>query len=200
MLSVGHGRLSLAPGLSFNEALHEYSLNGIKFEGVTRKIGEKLGLDYSKATGIIEGRTDEGSNIHKWVQEWIDTGSMTCVHPGARWVKSALELKYIKGTAAVLRSEVLVSDLKHYASAIDLLVEQDGVYDILDIKSGRFKPEYLAWQLGCYKWFLSLQGKEVRKCMCVCVHDKMIYNVRPRSFEDIEELLYGKGKLRQTTA
>ena len=195
MLSVGHGRISLAPGLSFNEALHEYTLNGVRFEGVTRRIAQKLRLDYGKAGDMLEGRCGEGSNIHGWVQEWIDTGRMSTVHPGALWVRDALEKRYADGGIAVARSEVLVSDLRHYASAIDLLVEQDGVYDILDIKSGKFKPEYLAWQLGCYKWFLSLQGKEVRRCYCVCVHDKMFYRVAPRASEDIVELLYGKGKL-----
>lgn len=196
MLSVGHGRLSLAPGLSFNEALHEYTYNGMRFEGVTRRIGERLGIDYSKAGGLIQGRCDEGTNVHKWVQGWIDTGRMESIHPGAQWVKSELESRYNGDWIAVLHSEVLVSDLKHFASAIDLLVEKDGRYDILDIKTGKFKPDYLAWQLGCYKWFLSLQGKEVDRCMCMCVHDRMTYRVMPRPYDDIKELLYGKSKLR----
>ena len=200
MLSVGHGRLSLAPGLNFNEALHMYTLNGMTLSGVTKKVSEKLHLDYGKAGNLISDRCSEGSNIHGWVQHWIDTGKMDCVHPGALWVKSELEKRYAKDGIAVARSEVLVSDLKQYASAIDLLIEQDGVYDILDIKTGKFKPEYLSWQLGIYRYFLLLQGKEVRKCWCVCVHDRMMYRVEPRSFEDVKELLYGKSKLRKTAA
>jgi hypothetical protein len=88
-------------------------------------------------------------------------------------------------------SEVLVWDLKDYASAVDIIVEHDGIYDLYDIKTGAFKPEYLAWQLGCYKWFLELQGKVVGKCTCICVHDKMFYRVLPRDMNDVKTLLYG---------
>ena len=192
MLFTGFGRISLADGVSFDEESHEYRLNGMRLSGVTGKISERLGLRYDESGGMLEGKCGEGTNIHRWVQEWIDTGTMRAVHPGARWVKDALETRYLGPIVGTARSEVLVTDGSRYASAIDIVVEHDGAYDIYDIKTGKFNPEYLAWQLGCYRWFLTLRGLEVRRCMCLCVRDRMAYNVRPRGAADIRSLLYGK--------
>lgn len=192
MLYVGRGRKSFAPEVSFNEALHEYTMHGRRLSGVTRKICERMKLNYSDAESLVVERCDEGSQVHKWIQDWIDTGKFDTIHPGAKWVHDELVRRY--GSAdvkALAMSEVLVYDLKDYASAVDIIVEHDGVYDLYDIKTGKFKPEYLAWQLGCYKWFLELQGKKVGKCACICVHDKMFYRVLPRSTEDVKVLLYG---------
>ena len=192
MLIVGDGRLSLAPGVSFDEESHEYRLNGRRLSGVTGRIAERLRLRYDESAGMLDGRCGEGSNIHKWVSSWIDTGKMDTVHPGALWVRDALETKYLgPNILGVARSEVLVTDMRDYASAVDILVERDGAYDIYDIKTGKFNPEYLAWQLGCYRWFLTLRGLDVKRCMCLCVRDRMAYNVRPRGAEDVRALLYG---------
>lgn len=191
MLITGLGRITLAPGVSFDEESHEYRLGGIRLSGVTGKISGRLGLRYDEAGDMLGDKCDEGSNIHKWVQEWIDTGKMRTVHPGAVWVRNALETRYLGSIVGVARSEVLVSDLQDYASAVDIMVEHDGAYDIYDIKTGKFNPEYLAWQLGCYRWFMTLRGLTVRRCMCLCVRDRMAYNVRPRGAEDVRALLYG---------
>ena len=192
MLYVGRGRKSFAPEVSFDEALHEYTMHGRRLSGVTHKICERMKLNFKDAGSLVGERCDEGSQVHKWIQEWIDTGKFTTVHPGAKWVHDELIRRY--GSAevkALAMAEVLVYDLKDYASAVDIIVEHDGVYDLYDIKTGKFKPEYLAWQLGCYRWFLELQGKKVGKCACICVHDKMFYRVLPRSTEDVKVLLYG---------
>ena len=192
MLYVGRGRKSFAPEVSFNEALHEYTMRGRRLSGVTRKICERMKLNYSDAESLVVERCDEGSQVHKWIQDWIDTGKFDTIHPGAKWVHDELVRRYgSTDVKALAMSEVLVYDLKDYASAVDIIVEHDGVYDLYDIKTGKFKPEYLAWQLGCYKWFLELQGKKVGKCACICVHDKMFYRVLPRSTEDVKVLLYG---------
>lgn len=192
MLYVGRGRKSFASEVSFNEALHEYSIHGRILSGVTRKICERMKLNFSDAENLVVERCDEGSQVHKWIQEWIDTGVFNTIHPGAKWVHDELIRRYAKSDCnALAMSEVLISDLGDYASAIDIVVEHDGVYDLYDIKTGKFKPEYLAWQLGCYKWFMTLQGKIVDKCACICVHDKMVYRVLPRDSRDVQILLYG---------
>lgn len=191
MLYVGRGRKSLAPEVSFNEALHEYTMHGKRLSGVTHKICERMKLNYSEAGSLVGERCDEGSQVHKWIQEWIDTGKFDTLHPGAKWVHDELIRRYGKADCkAVAYAEVLVYDLQSYASAVDIIVEHDGVYDLYDVKTGKFRPEYLSWQLGIYKWFLTLQGLEVGKCACICVHDKMFYKVLPRDTEDVKNLLY----------
>lgn len=192
MLYVGRGKKSFAPGVSFNEALHEYCLKGKRLSGVTHKICERLKLNYSEVGSLVGERCSEGSQVHKWIQDWIDTGKFDTLHSGAKWVHDELVRRYSSSDCkAVAYSEVLVYDMKDYASAVDIIVEHDGVYDLYDIKTGKFKPDYLAWQLGIYKAWLELQGKTVGKTMCICVKDKMFYRVLPRSFGEVQILLYG---------
>lgn len=192
MLYVGRGRKSFAPGVSFNEVLHEYSVHGRKLSGVTRKICERMKLNFKDAENLVVERCDEGSQVHKWIQDWIDTGKFDTIHPGAKWIHDELIRRYGSvDIRALAMSEVLVYDLKDYASAVDIIVEHDDVYDLYDIKTGACKLDYLAFQLGCYKWFLELQGKQVGKCYCICVKDRMFYKILPRSSEDIKVLLYG---------
>lgn len=192
MLYVGRGRKSFAPGVSFNEVLHEYSAHGRKLSGVTRKICERMKLNFKDAESLVVERCDEGSQVHKWIQDWIDTGKFDTIHPGAKWIHDELIRRYGSvDIRALAMSEVLVYDLKDYASAVDIIVEHDDVYDLYDIKTGACKLDYLAFQLGCYKWFLELQGKQVGKCYCICVKDRMFYKILPRSSEDIKVLLYG---------
>jgi len=192
MLVVGKGRVSYAPGVSFNEVLHEYHYRGKQLSGVTRKICERMKLNFKDAENQVIERCDEGSQVHKWIQDWIDTGVFDTIHPGAKWVHDELTRRYSSpDLRAVAMSEVLVWDLKDYASAVDIIVEHDGIYDLYDIKTGAFKPEYLAWQLGIYKAWLELQGKVVGKTSCICTKDRLFYRVMPRSFDDVKTLLYG---------
>lgn len=190
MLRTGNRRISFAPGVCFDDALHEYTLRGMRLSGVTSRIGRELKLHYSGTDGMLDSKCGEGTNIHRWVQEWIDTGVMHSVHPAATWVHDELHRRYAGDTVCVAYSEVLVSDLGRYASAVDIVVEHDGLYDIWDMKTGAFKPEYLSWQLGCYKWFLELQGLRVDRCGCLCTRDKMVYRIKPRDSEDVRRLLY----------
>lgn len=197
MLYVGQGRKSFAPEVSFDEVLHEYHYHGRKLSGVTHKICERMKLNFREAEDLVSERCDEGSQVHKWIQDWIDTGKFDTIHPGAKWVHDELIRRYSAADInALAMSEVLVWDLKDYASAVDIVVKHDDVYDLYDIKTGRCKLDYLAFQLGCYKWFLELQGKQVGKCACICVHDKMVYRVLPRSMEDVQILLYGDLKAK----
>ena len=192
MLVVGKGRVSFAPGVSFNDMLHEYHYKGKQLSGVTRKICERMKLNFKDAENQVIERCDEGSQVHAWIQEYLDTGIMTTVHSKALWVKQELCRRYsASDVKAVAMSEVLVSDFGKYASAVDIIVEHDGIYDLFDVKTGKFKPEYLAWQLGIYKTWLEMQGKTVGKCYCICTKDEMFYKVLPRNAEDVKALLYG---------
>ena len=192
MLYVGKGRRSFAPGVSFNEALHIYTRSGHTLSGVTGKICERMKLNFKDAENLVVERCDEGSQVHKWIQEWIDGGVMNTIHPKALWVKKELTRRYSDcDMNALAMSEVLITDFGKYASAIDIVVEHNKVYDLFDIKTGAFKPEYLAWQLGIYKTWLEMQGKTVGRCYCICTKDEMFYKVLPRSADDVKALLYG---------
>lgn len=191
MLVVGNSRkqINLAPGVTFNEALHEYYKSGKKLSGVTGRIGKRLGLSYGGEA--VKNACEQGSYLHGWIQEWINTGKLNSVHPDAVYVKDALEKKYSGEERFVCYSEVLVTDNIGTSSAIDIMVlRPDNTLDIYDIKTGVVKPDYLSWQLGCYAYFCSLMNYKVHRCYCIASRDHMIYSIKPRSEEDIKNLLY----------
>ena len=130
MLYVGRGRKSFAPEVSFNEVLHEYTIHGRKLSGVTRKICERMKLNFQDAESLVVERCDEGSQVHKWIQEWIDTGKFDTIHPGAKWVHDELIRRYGGADVkALAMSEVLVYDLKDYASAVDIIIQLSRLRD-----------------------------------------------------------------------
>jgi hypothetical protein len=180
--------MNLAPGVEFNEEKHEYYYRGRKLSGVTGLISKRLGL--RMPAEFVEEHRLEGVHIHQAIQKWIDTGDPGSVHPGVRWIMESWD----DSPAIATNSEVLVSDRKQYASSVDILVERkDGLLDIYDIKKGVFRRDYATWQLSIYKYFIEqFAERKVNRCCCVCVRDKQYYDVYPKAFDQVEELLYGK--------
>jgi hypothetical protein len=126
-------RLVLAAGVEFFEDGHEYYLKGKRLSGVTGLIAKKLGQKMPQE--FLEEHQEEGIHVHKAVQRWIETGSSSSAHPGVKWITETLFRQYANRPAAVY-AETLVSDLKRYASAVDIIVEKTpgGKLDIYDIK------------------------------------------------------------------
>jgi hypothetical protein len=90
-------------------------------------------------------------------------------------------------------SEVLVSDFKQYASAVDIIQEMTAAsLAIYDVKKGIFKRDYVTWQLSIYKYFIEkYAGRRVDTCVCICMKDREYYDIFPKPFEQVERLLYG---------
>jgi hypothetical protein len=86
---------------------------------------------------------------------------------------------------------VLVSDFKEYASAVDIVSEYIGGLQLYDIKKGVFKREYVTWQLSIYKYFIEkYAGRRVASCICISMKDREFYDIFPKSYEQVEKLLY----------
>lgn len=195
MLVVGNQRkqINLAPGVQFDEAEHKYSKSGVSLTGVTGRISSRLGLKYGGE--VVKEKCEAGAFLHKWIQDWINTGKLSTVHPDAVFIKKALEKRYDGDDRYICYSEVLVTDSIGTSSAVDVMVVRpDGTLDLFDIKSGAVKPEYLAWQLGTYAYFCSLAKYEVHGCYCIAAKDHQIYKIKPREPSDIKALLYGTGR------
>ena len=180
--------MNLARGVQFDKALHSYTYNGKNLSGVTHLISDRLGLHFGGAP--VDERAAEGTHIHEAVEEWINTGLMVSKHSGVDWIVSELKKRFKIRKPLSVFSEVLITDYNMYASAVDVMVQYEDGWELLDIKTGRFKPEYLAWQLGIYKYFVEKAGLVVKNCWCVCVRDKMFYKVLPKDVDDVEGLLY----------
>jgi hypothetical protein len=179
--------VSLAPGVEFDEAMHEYWYKGKQLSGVTGLISKKLGIKMPQE--FVEEHRIEGVHVHKAVQKWIETGDPESVHPGVRWLIS----RFPRNSFCGLFSEVLVSDFQKYASAVDIIqTVGDHVIDIYDVKKGVFKRDYVTWQLSMYKYFIEKYADLlVRNCVCICLKDREYYEIFPKSVEQVEKLLYG---------
>jgi hypothetical protein len=183
---VSQGKLT-TPGIEFHEDEHKYYRKGKELSGITGVIGAKLGKKFPET--FVEEHRGQGSHIHKAIEGYIHTGKEISVHPAARWAVSCLEYQQEEGYK--LYSEVLVTDHKKYASAIDILAVRDDQIIIFDTKAGNFMRESVSWQLGVYQYFLEeMTNMSVFRCYCLATKDRNIYPIIPKSFEDVRRLLY----------
>jgi hypothetical protein len=175
--------LVLAQGVSFVEADHTYWYKGKQLSGVTGLITKKLNMRIPE--GFMDEHRDEGIHVHKAIQTFIETGECKSIHPGVRWLVDRWQFD-----KALRYSEVLVSDFKRYASAIDVVDDCGDGFVLYDIKKGQFKRDYVTWQLSIYKYFAEKAGKTVKECICICLRDQDFYKIFPKSHEEVEKLLY----------
>jgi hypothetical protein len=183
----------LAPHVEFDADKHEYWYKGKRLSGVTGLISKKLGVKMPQE--FVEEHQEEGIHVHRAVQRWIETGDPESVHPGVKWLVESWDEKSLpeEADALSMHSEVLVSDLKQYASAVDIIVRRtDNELMIYDIKKGVFKREYVTWQLSIYRYLIEKYAKkQVGECVCICMKDRDYYKIFPKSHEQVEKLLYG---------
>ena len=192
--------LQLAPGVTFDEAKHEYWHKGKKLSGITGMVSKKLGLKYDNA--FVSEHAEEGIHVHKAIQRWIEAGNPESVHPGVQWLVNTFEsqecFKRKEDSPRFWEtfSEVLVSDKKQYASAVDIVCDfgiglKEGLV-LWDIKKGVFKREYVTWQLSVYKYLIEkFTNFWVHDCICACLKDKEYYPIFPKPAGEVEKLLYG---------
>ena len=121
-------------GVTFLEDEHRYFLGETEFSGITNAISTQLGLANAYdniPAAVLEKATQRGTEIHQSIQrfnsEWVNDGSPQ--------VQSYIKL--CKDNSIVAEAnEYLVSDLKHYASSIDLVARvNENTFDLYDIKS-----------------------------------------------------------------
>ena len=179
--------VSLAQGVSFDAESHEYWYKGKKLSGVTGIISKKLN---QKLPEYLMGEHQvEGIHIHTSVAQWIETGVSPSIHPGVAWVVKAL-LKECNDRIS-LHAEVLVTDYKQYASAVDVVYEHDGKLSLYDIKKGIFNREYCTWQLSIYKYLIEKHTEwKVGDLWVLCIKDETWYPIVPKDAGEVEELLY----------
>jgi hypothetical protein len=185
-------KLVLAPHVEFDEARHEYWYKGKQLSGVTGVIAKNLRIKMPQE--FVEEHQEEGIHVHKAVQKWVETGNPESIHPGVKWLTETFAYHTSSDPAFCAYSEVLVSDFKQYASAVDIIWEKpDGGLVLYDIKKGVFKREYVTLQLAIYKYFIEkYAGRKVAACVCICAKDREYYDIFPKTFEQVEKLLYGQ--------
>ena len=171
-------------GVTFLEDEHRYFLGETELSGITNAISTQLGpanaYDNIPAA-VLEKATHRGTEIHQSIQrfnsEWVNDGSPQ--------VQSYIKLcKDIVAEA----NEYLVSDLKHYASSIDLVARvNENTFDLYDIKSwatptndNLMKARY---QLSIYAFFFTLANPEAK------IRNLAIIHLRETEKDHISEII-----------
>ena len=173
-------------GVTFLEDEHRYFLGETEFSGITNAISTQLGLANAYdniPAAVLEKATHRGTEIHQSIQrfnsEWVNDGSPQ--------VQSYIKLCKDNNIVAEA-NEYLVSDLKHYASSIDLVARvNENTFDLYDIKSwatptndNLMKARY---QLSIYAFFFTLANPEAK------IRNLAIIHLRETEKDHISEII-----------
>ena len=173
-------------GVTFLEDEHRYFLGETELSGITNAISTQLGLANAYdniPAAVLEKATQRGTEIHQSIQrfnsEWVNDGSPQ--------VQSYIKLCKDNNIVAEA-NEYLVSDLKHYASSIDLVARvNENTFDLYDIKSwaapnndNLMKARY---QLSIYAFFFTLANPEAK------IRNLAIIHLRETEKDHISEII-----------
>ena len=148
------------PSVVFNKGSHTYFLDGKQLQGITGLLERKLFP--TKYAGVDEETlhkaAEYGSNVHEQIAE--DNGVDEFVLDEVLSYRKIITAHNLKPIA----HEYLVTDSENYASAIDLVFDnEDGTVDLADIKTTyKLDKDYVSWQLSIYAYLFELCNPGVK--------------------------------------
>lgn len=161
--------LNPSPIIFVNEP-RGYWLGDKQMQGITGMLSRQLFQNkYADIPAhILKNAAERGSRIHSD----IETFDMFGV---AESEESRLyaEMKR-KENFQVLRSEYLVTDGVHFASAIDKVMQMDDGICLGDVKTtAKLDEDYVSWQLSTYRYLFELQNPhiEVKRLYAIWVRN-----------------------------
>lgn len=148
------------PSVVFNKESHTYFLDGKQLSGITALLERKLFP--AKYAGVdeetLQKAADYGTQVHEQIAE--DDGADEFVLDEVLSYRKIITANNLKPIA----HEYLVTDSDKYASAIDLVFEnEDGTVDLADIKTTyKLDKDYVSWQLSIYAYLFELCNPGVK--------------------------------------
>lgn len=140
---------------------HRYFLEGKELEGITGVIHKHIFPDMYKNIPqfVLNKAAERGSQVHQRI-EMLDAGFIP--HKLSPELRNYILTKK-ENNLTVIANEYIVSDNEHFASAIDLVFEQDGKVILADIKTTSvLNKEYVRWQLSIYAYFFELLNPNLK--------------------------------------
>ena len=159
-------------GVLFNQEQHTYSLDGKQLQGITSTLMRLVFPDqYADVPeAVLQRAAERGSLIH----EQVEIADSLGVSPDVPEVQAYIRAKADIGLETVA-GEYIVTDGEHFASPIDLVMEDDaGNITLGDIKTTyKLNEAYVSWQLSIYAYLFERQniGMEVSHLMGVWLRD-----------------------------
>lgn len=145
-------------GVVFNEENHTYTLDGDELSGITGYLKRLVFPDLYRDVPheVLEEAARRGTLIHRQIEDFAVNGNVPMFPSdeltGFANFASIEKIKFVS-------SEYLVTDFDHFASAIDLVDDNNNLYDIKTTAS--LNREYCSWQLSIYKYlFKCVNGCE----------------------------------------
>lgn len=137
----------------FNEDTHEYFIGDKRLNGITGVISKYINPSkYAFVPeSILAKAASRGTLIHKLCEAYVN-GTLDNPFPPievTNFINLCNQYKFV-------RTEYLVSDNENYASSIDLISDNN---DLFDIKTNlKLDTERLKWQLSIYAYLFELQN------------------------------------------
>lgn len=161
------------PTVIFDPEAHTYRTpHGVPLQGITGMLHRQLFPDEYRDVPqhILDRAAERGHAVHQ-ICELADDLGITPEEPDGQ---AYIRLKADMGLT-YRASEYLVSDLTHFASAIDKVYEEgDDAFTLADIKTTyRLNEEYVRWQLSIYAYLFELQnpGARVARLLALWIRD-----------------------------
>lgn len=155
--------LSPCPVL-FVQDTHRYyrTDDGLQLNGVTSTLMRRLFPDMYAGVpaAVLDAAARRGSIVHEDIELAETLGTEPSTDEGRNYV--ALKQEHALQAVA---SEYLVSDLRHYASSIDLVFQGPEENSVLlaDVKTtARFHNEAVGWQLSIYAYFFEKMNPAIK--------------------------------------
>lgn len=147
--------------VQFDAATHTYHLDGVVLQGITGTLIKRAFPDKYKDIDpeVLAEAARKGHELHEAIQNFDRFG----IASDDERVKNYAELKQGSGLATV-ENEYLVSDNEHYASSIDVVLENmTGDVVLVDIKTTyTLDKASTALQLSIYKRWFEQQNEGVK--------------------------------------
>lgn len=141
----------------FNKEDHTYKLGEVFLQGITGILTKHLFQDkYSNVPDfVLQRAASRGTFVHECC-ELVDTLGII---PDSIEAQNYIKLKE-EHDLTTIANEYIVSDEEHFASAIDVVLED---YSLADIKTtAKFDNEYVSWQLSIYAYLFELQNPDLK--------------------------------------
>lgn len=147
--------------VQFDAATHTYHLDGVELQGITGTLIRRAFPDKYKDIDpeVLAEAARKGHELHEAIQNFDRFGIVS----DDERVKNYVELKQGSGLVTV-ENEYLVSDNEHYASSIDVVLENaTGDVVLVDIKTTyTLDRASTALQLSIYKRWFEQQNEGVK--------------------------------------
>lgn len=206
----------------YDDATHTYLYEGRLLSGVTSMLHRHVSAH--KYDGIsqmtLEIAALRGHLIHSGIQKYdivgmipneadledvienfrLEKGYPSDSMPNAtEIIERVTDYAFLKHKANLQTeaNEYLVSNYKRHASAIDIVMSEDGAIDLVDVKgTSKIDDDYLSWQLSIYKYLFELNNKgvKVRSLKCLWLPKPTygkakIKEVEEKPREEVERLI-----------